>query len=99
MTDASARPIRAHFVVNAAGPWAGKIAEMAGIGKGKGLLAVPLPIEARKRMLFVVHAPDVPPIDMPALVDPSGVYCLQEDAGNTFICGKIPSKVWQYFLM
>lgn len=32
MTDASARPIRTHFVVNAAGPWAGKIAEMAGIG-------------------------------------------------------------------
>ncbi|KHN87226.1 FAD-dependent oxidoreductase domain-containing protein 1 [Toxocara canis] len=92
MTDASARPIRTHFVVNAAGPWAGKIAEMAGIGKGKGLLAVKLPVEPRKRMVFMVYAPDVPPIDMPALVDPSGVYCLQEEAGNTFICGKLPTK-------
>lgn len=32
MTDASARPIRTNFIVNAAGPWAGNIAEMAGIG-------------------------------------------------------------------
>lgn len=32
MTDASPRPIRFHFVVNAAGPWARSIAEMADIG-------------------------------------------------------------------
>lgn len=32
MTDASARPIRAYQIINCAGPWAGKIAEMAGIG-------------------------------------------------------------------
>lgn len=55
-----------------------------------------LPIEPRKRMVFVVHAPEVPPIDMPALVDPTGVYCLQEEAGNTFICGKLPTKVCSF---
>lgn len=63
------------------------------LGKGQDLLAVKIPVVARKRMVFVVHAPDVPALDMPALVDPSGVYCLMEEIGNTFICGKIPSKV------
>lgn len=63
------------------------------LGKGQDLLAVKIPVVARKRMLFVVHAPDVPALDMPAIVDPSGVYCLMEEVGNTFICGKIPSKV------
>ncbi|MCP9264937.1 FAD-dependent oxidoreductase domain-containing protein 1 [Dirofilaria immitis] len=90
MTDASARIIRCGHIVVAAGAWSGRIAEMAKVGRD--LLAVKLPVVARKRMMFVVHAPDVPPLDMPALVDPSGVYCLVEEVGNTFICGKIPSK-------
>lgn len=93
MTDASARPIRVHFVVNAAGPWAGKVAEMADIGTGKGLLSVKLPVVPRKRMAFVVHAPDAPALEMPALSDPTGVFCLQEEAGSTFICGKIPTSL------
>jgi FAD-dependent oxidoreductase domain-containing protein 1 len=92
MTDASARPIRAHMIVNCAGPWAGKIAEMAGIGKGNGLLAVPVPIQPRKRQIFVVHAPDVP-IDLPFLIDPSGVHVRQDDVGKTFLVGRNPSKV------
>ncbi|VDN22133.1 unnamed protein product [Gongylonema pulchrum] len=79
MTDASARIVRTNQIVVAA-------------GKGRDLLAVELPVRARKRMVFVVHAPDVPALDMPALFDPSGVYCLMEEVGNTFICGKIPSK-------
>lgn len=62
-------------------------------GMGRDLLAVKLPIVARKRMIFVVHVPDVPALDMPALFDPTGVYCFMEEIGNTFICGKIPSKV------
>uniref|UniRef100_A0A915Q506 FAD-dependent oxidoreductase domain-containing protein 1 n=1 Tax=Setaria digitata TaxID=48799 RepID=A0A915Q506_9BILA len=92
MTDASARIIRSSHIVVAAGAWSSRIAEMARIGKGRDLLAVKIPVVARKRMVFVVHAPDVPALDMPAIVDPSGVYCLMEEVGNTFICGKIPTK-------
>ncbi|KAK0404837.1 hypothetical protein QR680_017657 [Steinernema hermaphroditum] len=92
MAGASARPIRCHMVVNAAGPWSGKIAELAGIGKGKGTLSVPIPIVPRKRMAFIVNAPDVPAIDMPALVDPSGVYCRPDSVGHNFVCGKHPTK-------
>ncbi|VDK59942.1 unnamed protein product [Cylicostephanus goldi] len=94
MSDTSARPIRAHLIVNAAGPWAGKIAELAGIGKGKGLLAVPVPIRPKRRTNFVVHAPDVP-VDIPAIVEPCGVFCRQLDVGNTFVVGRNPPKPFQ----
>uniref|UniRef100_A0A158R5J2 FAD-dependent oxidoreductase domain-containing protein 1 n=1 Tax=Syphacia muris TaxID=451379 RepID=A0A158R5J2_9BILA len=93
MTDASARPIRFHFVVNAAGPWAREVAEMAHIGKGKGLLSVKLPVVPRKRTAYVIHAPEAPALGLPAFVDPSGVFCIQEEAGNTFICGKTPKSL------
>ena len=33
--------------VNAAGPWAGEIAKMAGIGEGEDDLSIPLPVEPR----------------------------------------------------
>ncbi|EYC08785.1 hypothetical protein Y032_0064g3527 [Ancylostoma ceylanicum] len=91
MSDTSARPIRTHLIVNAAGPWAGKVAELAGIGKGDGLLAVPVPIRPRRRTNFVIHAPDVP-VDMPSLVEPCGVHCRQIDVGNNFVVGRIPPK-------
>ncbi|XGW16336.1 hypothetical protein V3C99_001641 [Haemonchus contortus] len=91
MSDTSARPIRAHMIVNAAGPWAGKIAELAGIGKGQGLLAVPVPVLPRRRTNFVVYAPDVP-VDMPSLLEPCGVHCRQIDVGNTFVVGRNPTE-------
>lgn len=49
-------------------------------------------------MYFVIYVPDAPPVDMPALIDPSGVYCFQEEIGNTYICGKNPTKVAFLFL-
>lgn len=85
MTDASARPIRCHMIVNAAGPWAGEIAKKVGSGKkflfnkqffkipqislghGPGLLSVPVPVKARKRSVFVVHASEAP-TDLPMMV-------------------------------
>lgn len=63
------------------------------------MLAVQLPVEARKRMVYVVHAPDVPALEMPILHDPSGVYCMLEDVGNVFICGKVPTEVTIKFLL
>lgn len=35
--------------VNAAGPWAGEVAKMAGIGIGPDDLSIPLPVEPRLR--------------------------------------------------
>jgi len=75
LTLAGAGEIGAGIVVNAAGPWAGKVAALAGID---------LPVEPRKRSVFVFEARDRFD-DMPLLVDPSGIYVRPE--GSVYICG------------
>uniref|UniRef100_A0A915EPK4 FAD-dependent oxidoreductase domain-containing protein 1 n=1 Tax=Ditylenchus dipsaci TaxID=166011 RepID=A0A915EPK4_9BILA len=92
MTGASARAVEFFCLINAAGPWSGEIAKMAKIGVGKGLLSVPLPIVCRRRTNYVIHAPEVPALQMPALVDTSGVFCRPEGVGFNYICGKNPTK-------
>ncbi len=78
VTLASGERIACGAVANCAGPQAGKVAAMLGI---------PLPIEARKRTIFVIDNPKPHP-GMPLMVDPSGVYVRPE--GNFYISGVGP---------
>src|SRR5262245_30145585 len=64
-------------VVNAAGPWAARVAALAGID---------LPVEARRRTVFTFEAAD-PPRDMPLVIDTTGAWFRPE--GGAFI-GAIP---------
>jgi sarcosine oxidase len=70
-------------LVNAAGPWAGQVAAMAG---------VPLPVEPRKRYVYVVDCREATEALhwAPLTVDPSGVWFRPE--GRLFICGKSPEE-------
>lgn len=54
MTDASPRTMKAMAYINAAGPWAGEIARMAGVGLGTDLMSVPVPIVPRFTFLLLI---------------------------------------------
>ncbi|TDN63431.1 FAD-binding oxidoreductase [Paraburkholderia sp. BL10I2N1] len=66
-------------VVNAAGAWSRKVAEMVG---------VELPVFARRRSIFNVSSPGQLE-HCPLLIDPTGVYFRPE--GKSFICGTSPA--------
>jgi glycine/D-amino acid oxidase-like deaminating enzyme len=66
-------------VVNAAGAWSRKVAQMVGID---------IPVYARRRSIFNVTSP-ARLERCPLLIDPTGVYFRPE--GQAFICGTSPS--------
>jgi FAD-dependent oxidoreductase domain-containing protein 1 len=67
-------------VVNAAGPWAGHVAAMAGIA---------VPVEARRRSVFVFE-PQTPVDPCPLVIDTSGAWFRPEGGG--FIAGIAPPR-------
>ena len=81
VTLASGRSIACGAVVNAAGPWAGEIASLAGLQ---------LPVEPRKRFVYVLDCRDASDALRlaPLTVDPSGIWFRPE--GRMFLCGKSP---------
>lgn len=75
VTLADGQSLAAGLIINAAGPNAGHVASLAGIT---------LPVEPRKRSVFVFEARERFE-DMPLLVDSSGVWVRRE--GNSYITG------------
>ncbi len=79
-TLADGRRLGCGALVNAAGPRGGRLAAMAGIE---------LPVEGRKRCVFVVHC-RTEIAKLPLLVDPTGFYIRPEGAYQ--ICGAPPAE-------
>jgi len=77
---ASGEHLSCGIVVNAAGPRSRAVAEMAGLA---------LPVEARKRCVFVVDC-KTPIPSCPLVIDASGVWFRPE--GASFICGVSPPE-------
>jgi FAD-dependent oxidoreductase domain-containing protein 1 len=79
---ASGAGIACDALVNAAGPWAGELAALAGVS---------LPVEPRKRYVYVIDCRDASDAlhRAPLTVDPSGVWFRPE--GRFFLCGKSPA--------
>jgi FAD-dependent oxidoreductase domain-containing protein 1 len=69
-------------VVDAAGPWAAHVAAMAG---------VVLPVEARRRSVFVFDVARGAPTHCPLIIDTSGAWFRPE--GGSFITGIAPDPV------
>lgn len=72
--------IEAHTIVIAAGAWSGEVAALAGIE---------LPVEPRRRSVFVFDVRDSPGLT-PLTIDPSGVWFRPE--GRFFIGGTTPAE-------
>jgi glycine/D-amino acid oxidase-like deaminating enzyme len=70
--------IECDVAVNAAGPWAARVADWAGVD---------LPVRARKRMVFVV-ACRTPLPGCGLTIDPSGIWWRPE--GAYYLCGRSP---------
>lgn len=75
---ASGERLSAPSVVNAAGPWASKIAQTVGVA---------LPVSPTKRQVTTVEISARPGHILPALFLPSGLYCIHE-GGGLFMVGK-----------
>ncbi|XP_057408612.1 FAD-dependent oxidoreductase domain-containing protein 1 isoform X3 [Balaenoptera acutorostrata] len=88
------QPVECAIVVNAAGAWSGRIAELAGIGKGPPgtLQGTKLPVEPRKRYVYLWHCPQGPGLEAPLVADPSGAYFRREGLGNNYLGGCSPSE-------
>jgi sarcosine oxidase subunit beta len=72
-------PIRADVVVNAAGPWAGRVNDLAGVA---------LPVEPRRRQVAVVDPETPVPADVPLTIDlDTGVYFRPERDGAAIVGG------------
>lgn len=87
------------FLVNTTGPWAARLALMAGVGdrtETDPALHAPLPVVPRRRCVFALHCPSEaapPPGDCPLVVDFSGAYFRPEGGRGKFIAGITPPEV------
>ena len=76
---ASGEALACGAAVNAAGTAAGTVAGWAGLA---------VPVEPRKRTVFVIDAPNARHPDAPLIIDHSGIYLRPE--GGHWICATVP---------
>ena len=81
VTLASGETVACGAVVNASGPFGGRTARLAGIE---------LPVEPRKRCLFVFDCRTPLGQPMPLTIEPSGVHCRSE--GEFYLAGTVPEE-------
>ncbi|KAM5245510.1 FAD-dependent oxidoreductase domain-containing protein 1 [Ctenodactylus gundi] len=88
------QPVDCAVVINAAGAWSGQVAELAGIGKGPPgtLQGTKLPVEPRKRFVYLWHCPQGPGLETPLVTDTNGVYFRREGLGNNYVGGCSPAE-------
>jgi len=94
--DGMIQPIKFHSLINCAGPWAADLARLAKIGTDDidpdDVRTVRLPVERRKRFVYVVHCPDGPGLNCPMVVDTSGFYFRREGLAGHYLVGMSPDE-------
>lgn len=91
MPSGEIKPIKFAVCVIAAGCESGSVAQLARIGKGPGMLTVPLPVEKRKRYVFRWDCEgDGPGLNTPMTIDYTGTYFRRDGLGGAYIGGLSP---------
>ncbi|NWZ24140.1 FXRD1 protein, partial [Asarcornis scutulata] len=85
------QPVACAIVVVAAGAWSGELLATATASLPGGSLA-PLPIQPRKRYVYMWHCPDGPGLECPFLIDTSGAYFRREGIAGNFLGGMSPPE-------
>lgn len=99
MPDGSVEPIKFGMCVIAAGAQSGNVAKLARIGTGSNMLSVPLPIEPRKRYVYVFgcdeekHQNAGSTLNTPLVIDPSNVYFRREGLTGLYTGGRSPECI------
>ncbi|NXL87611.1 FXRD1 protein, partial [Alectura lathami] len=86
------QPVSCAIVVAAAGAWIGELLDSATAGLRGSLALSPLPIEPRKRYIYVWHCPDGPGLETPFLVDKSGAYFRREGIAGNYLGSMSPPE-------
>ncbi|KAI4464229.1 sarcosine dehydrogenase-related [Holotrichia oblita] len=91
LPDGQMKSIHFSICVLACGTDTGDVAKLARIGKGEGLLSIPLPIEKRKRYVYNFSCQDEGPgLNTPLTMDYTGVYFRRDGLGGTYVGGLSP---------
>uniref|UniRef100_A0A1A9W064 FAD-dependent oxidoreductase domain-containing protein 1 n=1 Tax=Glossina brevipalpis TaxID=37001 RepID=A0A1A9W064_9MUSC len=92
--DGEIRSITFAICVIAAGAYSGEVAKLARVGTGKGILATPLPVEPRKRYVYVINSQgqNAPGLCTPLSIDPDGTYFRRDGLAGNYLCGRSPSS-------
>lgn len=92
MKNGEIRDVKFSIVIIAAGAQSGEVAKLARIGTGKGMLSIPLPVEPRKRFVYVFQCENDrgPGINTPLTIDPTGTYFRRDGLGGNYLAGKSP---------
>jgi len=92
LSDKTETELEFDKVILTAGGDSGHVGMLMGLGLGPGDLGVQLPVEKRKRYVYVPHCPGGPGLDCPLVIDPTGVYFRREGLGGNYLCGQSPNQ-------
>lgn len=92
MNDGTVKRITFATCIIAAGAQSGNVARLARIGNGPGLLAVPLPVEPRKRYVYSIktQGENAPGLNTPLTIDPSQTYFRRDGLTGNYLIGRSP---------
>lgn len=96
MPNGEIEPIKFAIAIVAAGAQSGKVAKLARVGAGAGMLTVPLPVEPRKRYVYVFSCDEnvnAPGLNTPLVIDPTNVYFRREGLTGLYVGGRSPECI------